>query len=182
MCLDFSHFYCGVSYDLEFWIGFHFGYSHICLCCCVLCRLHPNGSDHFTGTQEQVEKARDWPRAEEEMTYGSPRCVLIKDLDYKLVFRPLGVSEFYDLNQDPRELNNLYGVTKNKTYLNVINTMMMNLTSWFVQTADGMYRYNILLFLFCNKYDGIFIFSYTYSHGSTWSSEANAKLFLGILK
>ena len=108
--------------------------------CCVfildICRLFPNGSDHFRGTQEQVEKARDWPRAEEEMKYGSPRCVLIKDLDYKLVFRPLGVSEFYDLNVDPRELNNLYGITNNKTYLNMINKMMINLTSWYVQTAD----------------------------------------------
>eukprot|EP01084_Bolivina_argentea_P044311 81545_1 len=91
--------------------------------------LYPNGSDHIT-----TPKARDWPRAEEEDSTGSPRCVLIKDLNYKLVYRPLGVSEFYDLTKDPREITNLYGVTNNITYLNEINKMMYNLTAWYVLT------------------------------------------------
>ena len=35
---------------------------------------------------------------------GSPRAVMAKTLEYKLVFRPREVSEFYDLKSDPRML------------------------------------------------------------------------------
>jgi choline-sulfatase len=37
------------------------------------------------------------------------RASMIRTLDYKLVARPDGQSEFYDLKKDPRELHNVYG-------------------------------------------------------------------------
>ncbi len=63
---------------------------------------------------------------------GSPRCAMIRNLDYKLVFRPLGVSELYDLKKDQRQLTNLWG---SADYAQVQGGLMMNLTQWFVLTG-----------------------------------------------
>ena len=41
---------------------------------------------------------------------GSPRWVMLRNLTAKLVHRPLGNSELYDLVQDPRELQNVYNI------------------------------------------------------------------------
>ena len=46
------------------------------------------------------------------MEEGIPRAVMAKTIDYKLVFRADGVSEFYDLKADPRELTNVYDIAK----------------------------------------------------------------------
>ena len=95
--------------------------------------VFPNGSDHITS-----ETNLYWPRAEEEMSdngNGSPRWAMMRNVFYKLVFRPLGISEFYDLTVDPRQLNNLF-YTNNTQYLSIINKLMINMTAWFVQSAD----------------------------------------------
>ena len=67
---------------------------------------------------------------------GSPRCTSIQNYYYKLVYRPLGVTEFYDLKKDPNTLNNIYGSSQQNDYNNVINTMIMELLQWFVLTGD----------------------------------------------
>ena len=69
--------------------------------------LFPGGSDHVPDNP----KGMYWPRAQEEMSNngtGSPKWVMIRNLTAKLVYRPLGISELYDLTKDPRELENLY--------------------------------------------------------------------------
>ena len=48
------------------------------------------------------------------MEEGIPRAVMAKNMNYKLVFRADGVSEFYDLKEDPRELTNMYDNVKYK--------------------------------------------------------------------
>ena len=45
---------------------------------------------------------------------GSPKCVMARNLTSKLVYRPRGVSELYDLEKDPKELNNVYNENKYK--------------------------------------------------------------------
>lgn len=75
-----------------------------------------------------------WPRAQEEMSgngTGSPRWVMIRNLTAKLVYRPLGVSELYDLNQDPRELRNVFDSEPN-----LRDDLMSRLMKWFVSTSD----------------------------------------------
>ena len=44
-----------------------------------------------------------WPRAEEEMSDNG---------NHKLVFRPLGMKELYHLENDPRQLNNVWNHAK----------------------------------------------------------------------
>eukprot|EP00483_Globobulimina_turgida_P000856 UN00857 len=95
--------------------------------------VFPGGSDHITSVTDMY-----WPRAEEEMSddgNGSPRWVTLRNVYYKLVFRPLGISEFYDLQKDPRQLTNLWNSNDDK-YQNIKMELMTNLTAWFVQTAD----------------------------------------------
>ena len=49
------------------------------------------------------------PRGQEEArANGSPRASMIRNLTAKLVYRPTGVSELFDLVADPRETVNLY--------------------------------------------------------------------------
>ena len=57
-------------------------------------------------------ESRYYPRRGEEANEGVPRAVMAKNMDYKLVFRADGVSEFYALKEDPRELTNMYDNVK----------------------------------------------------------------------
>ena len=51
----------------------------------------------------------------------------------KLILRPDGVSELYDLLQDPRELHNVYGDTG---YVRQQAELQAELLNWYVRTAD----------------------------------------------
>lgn len=61
------------------------------------------------------------------------RAAMIRAIDYKLVMRPGGQSELYDLAKDPRELHNVYG---NRTYASVQENLLGRLLHWYVLTAD----------------------------------------------
>jgi choline-sulfatase len=74
-----------------------------------------------------------YPRGQEEIHEGIPRVVMARTMEYKLVYRPLGVSEFYDLKGDPRELSNVYMDDK---YLSIRKAMESELLSWMVKTGD----------------------------------------------
>ena len=106
--------------------------------------LFPNGTDHINSPTSMY-----WPRNLEEMNAtfenpengdgtGSPRCASIQNYDYKLIFRPqgLGVTEFYDLQKDPNNLNNIYGTEQQNDYNHIITPMLMNLLSSYVITGD----------------------------------------------
>ena len=74
-----------------------------------------------------------WPRSQEEYHEGSPRWVMARNLTHKLVSRPTGVSELYDLTSDPRELTNVYGQER---YKDLQHELERHLMLWFVQTSD----------------------------------------------
>ena len=61
------------------------------------------------------------------------RTTMIRTLDYKVVARPDGQSEFYDFNKDPRELRNIYG---EKAYAGPQEALQKRLLDWYIRTAD----------------------------------------------
>ena len=94
--------------------------------------LFPGGSDHVPDDPHGMY----WPRAQEEMSgngTGSPKWVMVRNLTHKLVYRPTGVSELYDLTADPRELDNVYGESQ---YAQVRQELVDHLTAWLIRTGD----------------------------------------------
>ena len=61
------------------------------------------------------------------------RATGIRTLDYRLVHRPDGISELYDLKKDPRELNNVYG---DRSYAGQRESLHARTLDWYVRTAD----------------------------------------------
>jgi choline-sulfatase len=61
------------------------------------------------------------------------RATMMRTLDAKLIRRPLGVSELYDLKTDPLELHNVYG---KPAYRELQKGMEMDLLDWAIHTAD----------------------------------------------
>ena len=61
------------------------------------------------------------------------RATMIQTQRYKLVVRPDGLSEFYDLAKDPRELHNVYG---DKIYESAQMDLQGRMLDWFVRTGD----------------------------------------------
>jgi len=61
------------------------------------------------------------------------RTTMIRTLETKLILRPDGVSELYDLKKDPRELHNIYG---DKSYESVQSHLERRLLTWYVKTSD----------------------------------------------
>jgi hypothetical protein len=58
---------------------------------------------------------------------------MIRTAEHKLIFRPDGQSELYDLRKDPRELNNVYGEAE---YAQTQFKLQTDLLNWYVRTAD----------------------------------------------
>lgn len=79
-------------------------------------------------TEETWREHPSWNKC-----HGSPRAVMARNEKYKLVYRPNGVSELYDLLKDPREVNNVFG---ENTYSVVQIQMLMELLKWFTVTSD----------------------------------------------
>jgi choline-sulfatase len=61
------------------------------------------------------------------------RSVMVRTRSHKLVRRPLGVSELYDLQADPRELRNVYG---DPAYATEQRALEGRLLEWYVHTSD----------------------------------------------
>jgi choline-sulfatase len=61
------------------------------------------------------------------------RATMIQTQKYKLVARPDGLSEFYDLAKDPRELHNVVG---DRMYASAREELQTRLVDWFVRTGD----------------------------------------------
>ncbi|HOU16230.1 MAG TPA: sulfatase-like hydrolase/transferase [Anaerolineae bacterium] len=72
-------------------------------------------------------------RQQQEHPESVCRAVMLRTLDYKLVRRPLGVSELYDLRADPRELRNVYA---DSSYADIRAQMESGLLDWYIRTAD----------------------------------------------
>ena len=61
------------------------------------------------------------------------RTVMIRTLDHKLVHRPRGMSELYDLRADPQELQNVYD---RPDYASPQQALTQQMLDWFIQTSD----------------------------------------------
>jgi choline-sulfatase len=61
------------------------------------------------------------------------RSTMVRTLHHKLIYRPDDQSELYDLVQDPRELNNLYG---DAAYQTVQNSLFRRMLDYYVRTSD----------------------------------------------
>ena len=61
------------------------------------------------------------------------RATSIRTMTHRLVRRPLGVSELYDLAADPLELRNVYGQPEHATTQGELEQRMLD---WFVRTSD----------------------------------------------
>jgi choline-sulfatase len=72
-------------------------------------------------------------RMQQERPETVTRCAMIRTRTHKLVRRPLGVDELYDLTQDPRELRNVHGSDE---YAAVQSALEQALLDWYVTTSD----------------------------------------------
>ena len=61
------------------------------------------------------------------------RATMVRTADHKLIARPDGQSEFYDLQADPRELNNRFG---EKSQASAQAEMEKRMLDWYIRTAD----------------------------------------------
>lgn len=96
--------------------------------------VFPGGSDHQPVPMDP--RGMYYPRAMEEMSdggKGSPKWVMMRNLTHKLVYRPLGESELYDMVKDPRELSNRW---LDEGHQAVRYDLMKKLTEWMVLTGD----------------------------------------------
>jgi choline-sulfatase len=76
-----------------------------------------------------------YPRGREEILapLDIDRAVMMKNSTHKLVFRPRGTSELYDLVADPKELINLFNVP---SYAIVQNELLLEMLRWIILTGD----------------------------------------------
>lgn len=61
------------------------------------------------------------------------RTAMLRDSRWKLVVRTNGEQELYDMEQDPRELRNLYGLPE---YRETARRLEQELLRWFLHTSD----------------------------------------------
>jgi choline-sulfatase len=61
------------------------------------------------------------------------RCTMMRTMDTKLIRRPLGVSELYDLENDPLELTNVYD---DPAYQSTRVRMEQTMLDWYIHTSD----------------------------------------------
>ncbi|MDQ3702332.1 MAG: sulfatase-like hydrolase/transferase [Chloroflexota bacterium] len=61
------------------------------------------------------------------------RAVSLRTTTHKLVRRPLGTSELYDLQQDPRELRNVYGQAEHAAVQQALEGRLLD---WLIHTSD----------------------------------------------
>lgn len=72
-------------------------------------------------------------RLQQDVPESVSRATSIRTRTHRLVRRPLGVSELYDLEQDPRELRNVYDDPAHAT---VQRDLARRLLDWHIHTAD----------------------------------------------
>lgn len=68
-----------------------------------------------------------------ERSETNDRTTMIRSKDYKLIIRKFHDNEFYDLNNDPDELINLYN---DKDYSKIIIELKNKILEWYISTSD----------------------------------------------
>ena len=61
---------------------------------------------------------------------------MVRNATAKLVYRPTGVSELYDLTADPRETRNLFAHSAPPTVVALRQALLAHLLDWSVLTSD----------------------------------------------
>ena len=76
-----------------------------------------------------------YPKGQLQQDHPNSVCrdVMMRTATHKLIYRPTGVSELYDLAADPRELRNLHGAPEHRE---IQANLERRLLDWYVQTAD----------------------------------------------
>ena len=76
-----------------------------------------------------------WPKGLQQQEHPESVCraTMIRTLEHKLIRRPAGLSELYDLKNDPRELKNVY---HDPRYEAVRADLESRLLDWYVHTSD----------------------------------------------
>ncbi len=94
----------------------------------------------FEGRWSDYDIPRDranhyWPKGLQQQEHPESVCraTMMRTLDYKLIRRTVGVSELYDLMEDPRELDNVYD---NPDYASIRAEMETRMLEWYIHTAD----------------------------------------------
>jgi arylsulfatase A-like enzyme len=72
-------------------------------------------------------------RLQQEHPLSVCRSVSIRTMTHRLVRRPLGVDELYDLRTDPRELQNVYS---QPAYAGIRSALERRLLDWYIHTSD----------------------------------------------
>jgi arylsulfatase A-like enzyme len=100
----------------------------------------PHEPHCFEGQPHRDQFARNpdhiyYPKGRLQQTHPNSVCrdVMMRTASHKLVHRPTGVGELYDLAADPRELYNLHGA---KEYAEIQAALERRLLDWTIQTAD----------------------------------------------
>jgi len=91
---------------------------------------HPGG-EQFLRQREHIYFPK--ARLQQEVPASVCRSTMIRTQTHKLIRRPLGVSELYDLEADPRELRNLYG---DPVHAAAQHDLEGRLLDWYVHTGD----------------------------------------------
>lgn len=72
-------------------------------------------------------------RLQQEHPESVCRAVMVRTMTHKLIHRPRGVSELYDLDRDPRETRNVHGDT---AYAPIQHRLERTLLDWYTRTSD----------------------------------------------
>jgi arylsulfatase A-like enzyme len=72
-------------------------------------------------------------KLQQDMPGSVARALMIRTMRHKLIYRPDGESELYDLRRDPQELYNRYA---DRSCLDVRQTLEARLLQWLAQTSD----------------------------------------------
>ena len=100
-------------------------------------RHEPHCFEGRTGTDQGLRDPAHiyYPkgRLQQDVPESVCRAAMVRTPMHKLIHRPAGVSELYDLQADPEERHNLYG---SPACADVRRDLERRLLDWYVQTAD----------------------------------------------
>lgn len=84
---------------------------------------------------EHKKESMYWPRisSQHESDIAHSKGTMIRMGNYKYIKRLYGIDEFYDLENDPMELNN---AIKNTEYREIIKNMKLRLLDYYMETGD----------------------------------------------
>ncbi|MBI4977693.1 MAG: sulfatase-like hydrolase/transferase [Spirochaetes bacterium] len=97
----------------------------------------PNCFEGRPGTDQGLRTKTNiyYPKALQQQEHPESVCraTMIRTMEYKLIRRPNGISELYDLTNDPQELNNRHD---DPAYESARSALEKRMLDWYIHTAD----------------------------------------------